>query len=169
MSKSKIVGMMVLIAFAMGIFLVGDAVAGEKHQFRAVMHGVKWNPVNVPDEEGHVIGSFESQGISTNLGGKAFWHGWLYHVVGLTDVNSKMGVASSYGYSVATDPDGDKIYTKWEGKKVKGDPRGRGTSTIIKGTGKWEGTQGRATYVTTDVAPGESYTDGEWDIEIPRR
>ena len=30
MSKSKIIGIMALIAFAMGIFLVGDAVAGER-------------------------------------------------------------------------------------------------------------------------------------------
>lgn len=42
MSKSKIVGMTVLIAFAMGILLVGDVVAGEKVKGRNVWYGTKW-------------------------------------------------------------------------------------------------------------------------------
>ncbi len=169
MSKSKIVGIMALVVFAIGIVLVGVAVAGEKHQCRIVKHTVKLNPVNVPGEEGHVIGSVEEQGIYTNLGGKALLHGWLYQSAYWWEANSKMDTGSGYGYSVATDPDGDKIYTRWEGKKVKGDPHSRGTSTVTKGTGKWEGTQGKGTFVGSGVAPGESYTDVDWEIEIPRR
>jgi hypothetical protein len=169
MSKSKIVGIVALIVFAMGILLVGYAVAGEKHQFRIVKHAVKLNPVNLPGEEGHVIFSTEDQGITTNLGGKAFWHGWLYRSAYWWEANSETDVGSGYGYTVTTDPDGDKIYTRWEGKKDKGDSHSRGTTTIIKGTGKWEGTQGRGTWVGTTVALGETYTDGEWDIELPRR
>ena len=168
MSKSKIVGMRALIAFAMGIFLVGDVVAGERHKIRTVKHNVKWNPINVPDEQGHVIGSYEDKGISTNLEGKAFRGGWLDETQGVWESNPKMDIGSGYGYVVGTDRDGDKIYIRWEGKKDKGDPHSRGTGTIIKGTGKWEGIQGRGTFVSTTVAPGEGYTDSEWDIELPR-
>ncbi len=39
MSKLKIVGMMALIAFAIGIFLVGDTLAGEKVKGRIVWYG----------------------------------------------------------------------------------------------------------------------------------
>ncbi|MGD0626544.1 MAG: hypothetical protein ABSB32_17755, partial [Thermodesulfobacteriota bacterium] len=81
----------------------------------------------------------------------------------------KMDIGAGYGYWGGTDRDGDKVYARWEAKKVKGDPHSRGTLTIIKGTGKWEGIQGRHTFVGTVVAPGEQYADQDWDIELPRR
>jgi hypothetical protein len=169
MSKSKIVAMVALIAFAMGIFLVDDALAGERHKTRSVTHNVKWNPINVPDEQGHVIASLENKGIVTNLEGKAFCDGWLVEFQALWESNPKMDIGAGYGYWGGTDRDGDKVYARWEAKKVKGDPHSRGTLTIIKGTGKWEGIQGRHTFVGTVVAPGEQYADQDWDIELPRR
>ena len=57
MSKFKIVGMMVLIAFAMGIFLVGDAVAAERGKVivRQVYYITTIHTLKVPDVEGHAI------------------------------------------------------------------------------------------------------------------
>ena len=65
MSKFKIVGMMVLIAFAMGIVLVGDAVAAEKGKVvsRAVYYMPTIHTLKVPDVEGHTINLVEFKGI----------------------------------------------------------------------------------------------------------
>lgn len=54
MSKSKIVGIMALIVFVMGIFLVGDAVAGErgKSVVREVYYMTTIHTLKVPDVEG---------------------------------------------------------------------------------------------------------------------
>ena len=114
-----------------------------------------------------MVGSFEEQEVSTNMEGKAIWEGWADTVVGLWEANSKTGVGSGYGYSESTDRDGDKIYRRWEGKKAQGDPQSGGATIITKGTGKWEGIQGRGTWVGTAVPPGQSYNDIEWDIELP--
>jgi hypothetical protein len=116
-----------------------------------------------------VVGSLEEKAVSTDRGGKAIWEGWADTAVRLWEANSKTGVGSGYGYSESTDRDGDKIYRRWEGKKAQGDSQSGGTTTIAKGTGKWEGIQGQGTWVTTAVAYGQSYIDIEWDIELPSR
>jgi len=169
MSPFRVIALVGLVALFLGVVAAGDVVAGERHKTRGVKPMVKWLPIEVPGEEGMVLGSFEQKGIETNMGGKSLFDGWLHHVVGLWEENEKTSVGSGYGYAVLTDRDGDKICARWEGKKVRGDPRARGTGTILKGTGKWEGIQGKTTWVTTFVAPGQSYTDQEWDIELPPR
>ncbi len=80
MSKSKIVGMMALIAFAMGILLVGDAVAGENVKARTVTHNTKCQQIDVGDEDGHVVVVGEDKGVSTNLEGKWFADGWSIEI-----------------------------------------------------------------------------------------
>jgi len=44
----------------------------------------------------------------------------------------------------------------------------KGTYTMIKGTGKFSGIKGKASWVAYVVAPSQFYTDEEWDIELPR-
>ena len=65
MSKFKIVVMMVLIAFAMGIVLVGNAVAAEKGKvtYRQVLNVTTIHTLKVPDVEGHTINLVEFKGI----------------------------------------------------------------------------------------------------------
>ena len=169
MFRLKVIAILALIALFVGSIALGDAAAGEKHRTRAVKHLTKWQPVEIPGEEGRVLASFEQKGIDTNLGGKSLFDGWLYHVVGLWEVNEKAHVGSGYGYILSTDPDGDKVYMQWEGKRAQGDLHSRGTGTIVKGMGKWEGIQGKCTWVTTNPAPGQEYVDVDWDIELPRR
>ena len=66
MFKSRIAVIMALIAFAMGIIFVGDAVAEEEVKVRTVNHNVKLFPIKVPREEIHMIASNEEKGISIN-------------------------------------------------------------------------------------------------------
>ncbi len=112
MSKSKIVGMMALIVFVMGIFLVGDAVAGERGKIlmREVHYSPTLHAIKVPDVEGHAIIAYEGKGI-------AFFEKWgacLATETGTFDLLK--GEGPGQGYSHYTFPDGSTITMKWEGK-----------------------------------------------------
>lgn len=143
MPSFRAVALIACTALFMSVIAIGDVVAGKKVKVRIVKHHTKWHPIDVPGEEGKVVGSLEEKGVSTNMGGKAIWEGWADTAVGLWEANSKTGVGSRYGYSESTDRDGDKIYRRWEGKKAQGDPQSGGTKTIAKGTGRWEGIRDR--------------------------
>jgi hypothetical protein len=171
MSKSKIVGIMALIAFAMAILLVGNAAAGEIFKARNVTHTTKWQQIDVGDEDGHVIVVSESKGVTTNLEGKWFAYGWFYRDTALLDLNLKTGVGSAHGYWECTDRDGNKYYGTGEGRLLKGGKFGTGywglIWKVVKGTGKFEGMQGKGTsqgYLVGD----QSYTDWEGEFELPR-
>ena len=164
MSKSKMVGMMVLIVFAMSILLVGDALAGEKFKCRTVGYTTKFQPIDVGDEDGHVVGVWECKGIQTNMEGKWFNNGWVDIERGFSDVNVKTGVGSIFFYGEVTDKDGDKYYYKGEGKDFKSS-----RWEIVKGTGKFEGIHGGGTAKIYFPAENLFYGDAEWDIELPRR
>jgi hypothetical protein len=171
MSKSKIVGMMALIAFAMGIFLVGDALAGEKFKGRTVYHTLKWDPINVGDEDGHVVAAWEGKFIQMNIEG-GFGDGWAGWETCLIDQNPKTAVGSIVCYGYVSDRDGDKYYYKAEGKwQKRGKPGTDGWewwNKIVKGTGKFEGIQGKTTGQTYIVAKGQTYTVWEMEVELPR-
>jgi hypothetical protein len=166
MSKSKIVGMMALIVFAMGILLVGDALAGEKHRLSVVYHTVKWEQMNVPAEEGHLIGLWDGKGVTRNKDGKPFGEGWITHSMGYADMNTKAGIGSAHFYDEWTDRDGDKIYTKSAGTMKAG--RLGGTFTITRGTGKYEGIRGGAAWENNPAGPDQSYSDWDVEVELPR-
>ena len=169
MSKSKIVGIMALIVFAMGIFLVGNAVAGEKHRLSTVYHMIKWEQMNVPAEEGHVIGLWEAKGVTRNKDGKRFGEGVIIHTVGSLDLNMKTGngLAHHY-YDEWTDRDGDKIYSNGEGKSKIGEPFWEGRNTFTRGVGKYEGIRGGFTWKAYSVSPDQFIADWDVEIELPR-
>ncbi len=172
MSKSKTVGIVALIAFAIGLLLVGSAVAGEKYKTRSIFYTIKWETINVPGEEKHLLALCDSRGVSTNLEGKSFGDGLVLQSVGLLDINVKTELGSGNWYEEDTDRDGDKIYLKSEGKRMKGQYWGaswEGTYTIIKGTGKYEGIQGTGKWSYYNPAKMQTVTDTEWDVELPRR
>ena len=163
MSTSKIVAMMASIVFAGGIFWVGNTVAGEKFKVRTVWYGTKWDTINVGDEKDHVLGLSESKGIVSNMEGKTFGEGWLAYGTGIVDINPKTG-ATGEGYDTFTDKDGDKIYMKWAWK-----PTGPNPWTFYKGTGKFEGVQGKGTWSMIFTAdPMLWYCPWEGEVELPR-
>ncbi len=166
MSKSKIVGIMALIAFAMGILLVENALAGEKFKLRAIWYNIKFEPVNVPGEEGRILFPLEQKGILTVFQGSKLLDGMASFCVAVGDLNTKTGPGSGHGVIECTDRDGDKIYWTWEGKAVKG--LWSGPMTVVRGTGKFEGLKGKATWSTVPVAPNQSYVDWEGDMDLPR-
>ena len=166
MFRYKIIVLMAV--FTLGLVLVADVLAGEKVKFRDANYRIKIEPVAVGDEEGHVVVLWESRGICTNLEGKKFLDGWLHRQAGLTDANRNAGTWSTQGYSEFIDPDGDKIYAAWEGKKVKQDIPGEGTVRLIKGTGKWQGIQGKGNWISYSPSTDRVFSNVEWDVEWPR-
>jgi len=168
MSAPRILALAALISFGLGAVAVGDALAGEKFKLRTVKHMTKWEQINVGDEEGHIIAVEEAKGIVSNNEGKWFGDGWPHHFASLLDINPKTGHVVGYGYEYVTDPDGDRYYYRWEGKSPRKN-YWEGTYTMLKGTGKFEGIRGKGTWTVHVVAPGQWYSDEEWDIDLPRR
>ena len=168
MSRFKLIAFIALITLAFGVALISDALAGEKVKFRTSIYRVKVEAVPVGDEEGHVVVVYEDKGISTNLEGKKFLDGWAFRQAGLSDANRNAGAWSAQGYGEFTDPDGDKIYVAYEGKKLQKDLPGEGMVRLIKGTGQWQGIQGKGKWRSYYPANDRQYSDVEWDVEWPR-
>ncbi len=166
MSKWKIVGIMALIAFATGILVVENAVAGEKFKWRIVWYTVKSETVNVPSEEGRILLVWEDKGILTVLQGSKLMDGMVGFNVGSADLNTKTGTGVGHGENVWTDRDGDKMYWAWEGKAEKGFYSGQ--DTFMRGTGKFEGMKGKGTWTSFMPAPNQSYVNREGEIELQR-
>jgi len=166
MSRYKITALMALFTFAFGLTLVGEAVAGEKLKFRAVWYNVKFEPYNVPGEEGRMVFVFEDRGIMTTLRGTKIFDGMAAVDVGFGDLD-KTGTGFGQGTAECTDHDGDKIYLTWEAKVSNGAWSGPGT--IVRGTGKFEGLKGKATHgPSVRVGPNQIYTEWEGELERPR-
>jgi hypothetical protein len=169
MSKFKIVGMMALIAFAMGIFLVGDAVAGERGKIiaREVYYVTTIHTLKVPDVEGHTNNLFEAKAI----GFSEKWGAYLIYETLTLDITK--GEGTHQGYNHQTFPDGSTITLKFEGKNmgagrgITGSSSSEGTWTYIKGTGKFAGIQGRGTYKSHIMDPAQWYSDAEGEYTLP--
>jgi hypothetical protein len=163
MSKSKIVAIMALIVFAMGMVVVGDVVAGEKIKCRTVWYVSKWDTINVGDEKDHVLGLGDSKGIVSNMEGKTFCEGWVGRSMAIDDINPKTGPTGE-GYITYTDKDGDIMYIKWAWKAAGPNPW-----SFYKGTGKFKGIQGKGTWSIVFTAdPLLYYTPWEGEVELPR-
>jgi len=108
MSRMKLIPFIALITLAFAIAFVGDAVAGEKIKLRTVKYAVKWEAINVGDEEGHVVAIQEAKGIVSNREGKPFGEGWVHRYVATIDMNYKTKFGIGHWYEEVTDPAGDK-------------------------------------------------------------
>ncbi|HMK77754.1 MAG TPA: hypothetical protein VK568_16455 [Thermodesulfobacteriota bacterium] len=169
MSKFKIVGMIVLIAFAMSIVLVGDAVAAEKGKvtYRQVFNVTTIHTLKVPDVEGHAYTLFEAKGI-------LFSEKWGPAVVSMiASFDLIKGLGTFQGYAHTTYPDGSTNTTRFEGKAISSGVGLTGTGvsevtwTYVKGTGKFQGIQGRGTSKSYVLAPGQFYADAEGEYTLP--
>ncbi len=161
MSKSKIVGILALVGFAMGSLLVSDALAEErgKISMREVLYGTTFHIQKVSDVEEHAIIAYEAKGI-------AFYEKWGTCLVTETGtLDFLKGEGPGKGYNHYTFPDGSTITMKWEAKIGAG--RGEGTWTPIKGTGKFLGIQGEGTWKSYNMSPERWYDDSEIKYTLP--
>jgi hypothetical protein len=142
MSKSKIVGMVALIGFAMGILLVGNAVAGMEIT-ESVTAGWYATSKVVAFGQDYIYGSFESIGVFFGETGKEMFHGATGRGVGEWQIEK--GFSSENGGCVYTLLNGDKIYFKFFDSAKPGETS-KGTLTVLGGTGKCAGIEGSAEY-----------------------
>ncbi len=161
MSKSKIATMVALIVFSMSILLVGDLVAGEKG--RVTSHiaymGTVVHTLKVPDMEDHINWLIEAKGIYFS---EKWGPALVYQVLTMDTIK---GSGSSQGNDRWTFPDGSIIDIKWEGK-VKDGSIG-GPFTLIKGTGKFEGIQGRGAFKAQMLSADQWLGNQETDYMLP--
>jgi hypothetical protein len=164
MSRFKLIAFIALITLAFGVSLVADALAGEKMKGRTVKYTVKWESVDVGDEEGHVVAVYEHRGVQSILEGRKSADGAVLREVGLLDMNMKSLTGSGFGYGDLTDKDGDKYSFTWKGGTTE--PKlWEGEFTVVNGTGKYDGMRGKATYVNRPAAPNLRYVDWELTLE----
>jgi hypothetical protein len=67
MFRFKLVALMALVSFVLGLAAVGDALAGEKLKTRLVHYSTKWQQIEIGDRNGHIFGLSEGKGICTNM------------------------------------------------------------------------------------------------------
>jgi hypothetical protein len=169
MCKFKFVGMMVLITFAMGIVLAGDAVAAEKGKVegRQVYYMTTIQTLKVPDVEGHTVNLLEAKGIFSS----EKWGAALIYQINTLDFIK--GGGTFQGYTHTTYPDGSTTTSKFEGKSTGGGvgttgmASSEGTWTYVKGTGKFQGIQGRGTFKSYVLAPSQFYSDLQGEYTLP--
>ena len=166
MPRFKLIVFIALITFAFAVTLVGDALAGEKFKCRVVWYWTKAESINVPGEEGRIMLIREDKGILTVLQGSKLMDGMAGVNVPCVDVNIKTGTGFGHGVILFTDRDGDKMCWAYEGKGENGS--WSGPATAVRGTGKFEGLKGKATWVQGVVAPNQSYVDWEGEMDLPR-
>ena len=169
MSKFKILGIVVLIVFAMGIVLVGDAVTAERGKvtYRQANYTTTIHTLKVPDVEGHTNTLIEAKGI-------AFYDKWGSAVTIMTiSLDLIKGAGTFHGYTLTTYPDGSTTIGKFEGKStatgatLTGMASSEGTWTYTKGTGKFQGIQGKGTFKSYILGPGQFYSDNEGEYTLP--
>ena len=141
MSKFRISVLSALIILAFGVTVVGDAMAGERIEYRSkhVNFGVKWEPIEVGDKPGHVIALSEAKGVGVRYQG-APGGPYKLEIHEMVELRGD-GTGTSSGYGKATYPDASSYFLKWKDTSIKGD-RAWGTATYYGGTGRFKGMTG---------------------------
>ncbi len=149
MSKSKIVRMMALVAFAMVILMVGNAVAG-KEATESVTLGWYATSKVVAFGGDYIYGAYEGFGVQIGDTGKEMCHGASVHGVGEWQVEK--GSYSETGGTVWNLLNGDKIYLRFIASGKPGETP-KGTVTVLGGTGKCAGIEGSGEYTEYPSIP----------------
>ncbi len=108
---SKIISVAAVITFVFGIATIDCAVAGEKQKWHAASYTVKWEQIEIGDEEGHVIAIYEQKQIyfNENTGEKT-----PSTTFGILDLNIKI---SKLGKDLAAGM--ELIFSKMELKRLE--------------------------------------------------
>jgi hypothetical protein len=165
MFRFKIFSVISVLLFFFGIATI-DCSAAEKFKAHGVSFHTDTKQLEVGDEEGHVLLLVDEKQlyIDETTGEKTVSTG-----KNMVDVNFKTGQGALKGYGVETFPNGDKLVRSHEGKIV-GKGHWKGTWSIMKGTGKYEGAKGGGTWDSYMMGQDEpSYLEVEGEMEMPKQ
>ena len=168
MLKSK--RLMLLFISLTAIFALGltTSLAQEKTKIAGKRYGVstKREVIKVDDTEGHALLLTESKGVDVVTGAQFVSRGFGDYV---------KGNGPHWGYGRAVHPDGDVVFSKFEGKMTTTlSPAGKpittfeGTFSFIKGTGKYENAHGGGTFKGKVIGPGIYTYDWEGEYFIKK-
>jgi hypothetical protein len=152
MKAIRVMAFVALIGFALGIAIVGDALAGERYKIAGTVTAAttKSEVFNVGDTEGHIVLLGESEGVNVSTGERNFLDG--AQNVGLDFVDLVMGNGPGQSYCKVSKGK-DAAFYKTDGKatttlSAEGIPvtTFAGTYSYYKGAGQFEGIQGGGTY-----------------------
>lgn len=163
MIRYKCLSGLIVFLFVFGIVTIDCARAGERVKGNAASVRTKWHPIEVGDEEGHIIAVYESTNVYFSAKSDGIPTGLS---TGMVDMNVKTGKGTLNGYVVTTYPNGDKLYTKTEGQLI-GNGQAEGTYNYLSGTGHLEGIKGSGVWKSKSLAPGISLLEIEGEREIP--
>ena len=124
---------------------------------------VEW--IAVPDVKGHVVALYERRGVAIFENGETA----AYHTRGTSDLIKGQG--TYHGYSDYLYEDGSTVIFKYTGTLTlaPGDKMRtlKGEGTYIKGTGRFEGIKGKASFIGKYVTPytkDETKGDAVFDV-----
>jgi hypothetical protein len=159
MTRSQIcvVTIALIMIFGMGTIDRTMAETKEKVKATATSINIKFEKIDVGDEDGHMIAIVENKQVWSADGSD---EKSTAVVRGLMDFNPKTGKGTFTGYSIRNYKNGEKWYLSFEGKPA-GKGRWEGTHTYNGGTGKYEGMSGSGTWKTYSLAPGISIIEAE--------
>jgi hypothetical protein len=166
MLTSKLLRITMVVLFVLGVVIFASSVSAEMMKWTGTSFPTDWQPVEVGDQEGHVMGISKMKylWVNSKTGERA-----LGSSVNMMDINPKAMKATLQGYGDTIDKDGDKIMRSHEGKMV-GPGHWSGTWVYTSGTGKYEGIKGSGKWDSYPMGPGEpSYLETEGDVEMPAK
>ena len=165
MSWSRICSVFSVLVIIFGMVTFDDTIAGEKEKIKSTgtSVNVKFNKIDIGNEDGHAVAVYEN---------KLLWIDEMNgeKVTGISrgtmDFNYKAGKGIVRGYSETKMPNGDTVFSSYEGKMV-GKGQTKGTFTYIGGTGKYEGCTGGGTWESQSLAQGVSHIKAEGERIYP--
>lgn len=160
MSRKLYFALAISVVFIFAIPTI--ATAGDKIKSHGTSVSTKYEMMEVPDVDGHVIMIGEQKQVWFNeITGEKF-SGTAYNIM---EGNIKTGAGWWVkGYGVSTYPNGDKSFRSVEGKPV-GKGHWKGTWKITGGTGKFEGATGGGTWDSKELEQGVNYNEVEGEVE----
>jgi hypothetical protein len=162
MLRYKCLSGLIVILFVFGVLTIDSALAGEKVKGTATSVRTKWQPIEVGDEEGHIIAVYENTNVYHSAQGEQKPTGIS---TGIVDMNVKTGQGTLKGYVVISYPNGDKLHLKTEGQLL-GSGKTEGTAVYVGGTGRFEGAKGSVVWKSKSLEPGISFLESEGEMEL---
>ena len=165
-----------MVAFAILGLLMAVSQAGAEtitEKGRDVFHYVKVEVIKVGDVDGHIIGIAEAKGLEFDESS-----GQVANYSNKPMFDYINGSGPFWGYSIVTFEDGSTLTTKYEGITTPlpgGVSAWKGTVSSMKGTGRFEGIQGTASFTGKRMAPltsggsADCYTDYIRTYTLPAR
>ncbi len=165
-----------ILAFAILAVLAAPSLTGAEtitEKGRDVFHYVKVEVIKVGDVDGHITGIAEAKGLEFDESS-----GQVANYSNKPMFDYINGSGPFQGYSISTFEDGSTLITKYEGTTTAlpgGVSTWKGTVSSMKGTGRFEGIQGTASFTGKRMAPltpggsADCYTDYIRTYTLPSR